>query len=219
MTRSAHPTEGAASIPSAGVRQLVPSKDIAAIRELNEQCMELLSQALRTKPSPALEWLLPLKALLTSGRMDARHRVAQRSFLLVDFEFCDSSWWETIKSDPERISRRRVADEAFPKKQAIALARAVLMLAWHTARADFVGARILMGMTTPVANIVGTLRLSEIERIAEHQFRRLRLRWDDRPSVWRALLMAAHTGDAQALDALDVHALQLLLSEMVPHSK
>ena len=217
MPRSIHTSPKANLSHGFPNRAVIHADALIPIRELNERCIDLLAQTGRASSSSTLEWTLAFKGLLTVGRTEARRHVAQCPYLLVDFALSDTEWWLALQRHSKRAPRQRIGDELFAKRPAIHLARDVLVLAWHTARSENVAARVLMGLTSDVAGIIRTLPLGEINRIAEQQFRCLRPRWEDRPFVWKTLLMAAHAGDTQTLGALDIHALALLLSEMIPH--
>src|SRR6185503_20101316 len=98
------------------------------------------------------------------------------------------------------------------------LTQATLVLAWHMTRADAEATGIVFGMSREVAQVIAALGLSDIDTIAERQFRHVRPRWEQQPEVWRELLLAAHRDDADAMRAFVVHALQLLMGEVVPRS-
>lgn len=89
------------------------------------------------------------------------------------------------------------------------------MLAWHSLRADQATAGILLGMTRPVSDLIAELRFDEIDRIAEKRFRHVRPRWDDRPAVWRKLLLAAKENDGRVMREVNVHGVQLLTGDLL----
>jgi hypothetical protein len=70
-------------------------------------------------------------------------------------------------------------------------------------------------MAQSVSELIAGLKFDEIDRIAHKRFRHVRPRWDDRPAVWRRLLLAAHSDDAKLLGAVNLHALQLLTGELL----
>ena len=61
--------------------------------------------------------------------------------------------------------------------------------------------------------------LDEIDRIAQKRFRHVRPRWDDRPAVWRRLLLAAETDDEKLMHEVNLHGLQLLAGELLSTSE
>jgi hypothetical protein len=70
-------------------------------------------------------------------------------------------------------------------------------------------------MAQSVADRIVRLKFEEIDRIAHKRFRHVRPRWDDRPALWRRLLLAAQSDDAKLLGAVNLHALQLLTGELL----
>jgi hypothetical protein len=87
------------------------------------------------------------------------------------------------------------------------------MLAWHTLRARPEDAAFL-GVAPGVAQVIAGLSLSEIDRIIERNFRHLRPRWEDRPGVWRALLLAAESEDFRRTRDFDLYSLQLITGDL-----
>ena len=88
------------------------------------------------------------------------------------------------------------------------------MLAWHSVRAD-VNASCLLGISPGVAATLASFSLTELDRIAEHRFRYVRPRWEDRPIVWHQLLTTASTADARQTRDANLRALQLITGELI----
>jgi hypothetical protein len=65
-----------------------------------------------------------------------------------------------------------------------------------------------------VADIIVGLSLSDIELLVERRFRHVRPRWEDRPAVWRALLLAAESEDFRKKRDFDLYSLQLLTGDL-----
>ena len=101
----------------------------------------------------------------------------------------------------------------FPRTSAVPLARATVMLAWHTSRTRPEDAALL-GVAPGVAQVIAGLSLSEIDRIVELNFHHLQPRWEDRPKVWRALLLAAESEDFRRTRDFDLYGLQLITGEL-----
>src|SRR5207244_2358773 len=111
---------------------------------------------------------------------------------------------------PDRKWRTAAWRGSFPRRSAVPLARATLMLAWHSLRADPETACVLLGMSPPVADLISALPLAEIDRIADRGFRHVQPRWHDRPAVWRNLLLAAQTSNPGAMRDFNLHGVQLM---------
>ena len=90
------------------------------------------------------------------------------------------------------------------------------MLAWHTVRTDTETSVVLLGIASAVARLLRSLRLQDIDRIAEQHFQKVRPRWEDRPGVWRQLLICARSTEVEAAHDFVLHALQLTASTALP---
>ena len=192
---------------------------LAPLHEVNEHCLDLIALVSKMDPEDApFAMVGPLRELLRGTRPIVRRRAARQPFALVDINFRDPEWWRAIASNPARNWKDRPWRNASPKRVAVQLTQATLMLAWHMTRADAEATSVVFGMARDVAPIVAGLALSDIETIAERQFRHVRPRWEQQPQIWRELLLAAHRDDAEAMRGFVVHALQLLMGEIVPRS-
>ena len=69
-------------------------------------------------------------------------------------------------------------------------------------------------MADKVAEIIGDLQLTELDRIAERRHRHLEPRWADRPTVWCSLLSEALTPESTAMKRVDAYGLQLLTGDL-----
>jgi hypothetical protein len=156
-----------------------------------------------------------LRELLKSTDRPMRERAARVSFLLVDLEFGNPEFWHVACSHPGQQLKTPLWRGSFPRGSAVQLAHATLMLAWNSLRTDPATAQILLGMAQSVSQRLAGLRFDEIDRIAHKRFRHVRPRWDDRPAVWRRLLLAAQSDDAKLMGAVNLHALQLLTGELL----
>jgi hypothetical protein len=193
------------------------SKDaLAPICEINEQCLQMLVHVAREAHTPPESFLHHLFSLIGPLDPKALATTARFPFLLVDFGFRDLSWWQSITPGHRRAGKDLSWLVPFPRATATKLARATLTLAWHTVRTDAEATRVLLGINPPVAEHIASLRLQDIDRIAERHFRRLRPRWEDRPAVWRQLLACARETDVNAAHEFVLHALQLTAASALP---
>jgi hypothetical protein len=167
-----------------------PGDALSLLQDINETFLVLLIESAR-QPTNGGEFFLALRE--TFCRMDesAKATVASAPLLLLDFEFRNADWWKGVASDPRRrfLARRPLIEQ----EQAIELTRGALMLAWHLARSDLASCLVLVGLSDPVAQVVRSLRPKQIDLIAEHQFRSMRPRWEDRPYLWQQLLTNIET--------------------------
>ena len=192
---------------------------LASLHEVNERCLELLVRAARADPIPPFSLVYPNRDLLLQLTPDLHKRAAARAFLLLDFEFRNVEWWTAVCKYPEKQFRGTAWRNPFPRCSAIPLTRATLMLAWQVIRTARDNACIILGMADQVAEIIGDLQLTELDRIADRRHRHLEPRWADRPAAWRAMLEAALVSETAAIKRADAYGLQLLTGELVPVSK
>jgi len=185
----------------------------AALNEVNERCIELLVNAARSDQRPPFSFIRPLRDVLRDSSPVIRRKAASRCYLLIDLEFADPEWWRMVLHRPDRTLRAGRWSDGFPRRTAVPLARSTLMLAWQGVRADADVACALFGMHRRVAEIVTSMQLSDIDRIADRHFRRIKPRWADRPSVWRELLLAARAERPTASRDVNLHALRLLAED------
>jgi hypothetical protein len=190
------------------------SPTFEALHAVNERCIELLVQAARTERRSPVALVVPLRDVLRAMTPEMRTRAASRSLLLVDMEFAHPEWWRLARDYPIRAAPLPSWRGAFPRPSALQLARLTLMLAWHAVRSDRT-ATCLLGMAPEVADVIAALSLTEVDRLVERRFRHARPRWEDRPAVWRGLLLAAQRDDLRRARDFNLYALQLLTAEIV----
>lgn len=190
---------------------------LGGVFEVNERCLEMLVNAARQEPTGSFVLVRELHELFRTADPPVRRRAACRSFLLVDMEFGDADWWRGAGSHLSEPARLPYWRRSFPRTSGTQLARATLFLAWNSLRSgrDPATVRLLLGMTPEVGELIATLRFDQIDRIAQKRFRFVRPRWDDRPAVWRRLLLAARRDDSRLMGEFNLHGLQLLAGELM----
>lgn len=188
---------------------------LPALHELNRRCIDHLAHAARRRTEDPLSLICAVRHELLATTPGSRTLASTRAFLLLDLEFRNAPWWQTIAHHPERQIRKPALDPAFPRCAALPLTRATLITAWRSVCADPRSARILMGLDEAVAEIFVTLPVTAIDAIAHHTHPHLRPRWAYNPPFWRAMLQAANQEDTAALSLLDIEGIQLLASEML----
>jgi len=183
--------------------------------EVNERCIEMLVNAARHDIRRKFALVAELRELLLRLDPRMRQRAAAHPFLLVDLEFSNIDWWRAAGTYGTQSLRLPLWRGAFPRASAVQLAVSTLMLAWNSLRTDPSSARVLLGMTLPVSEIIADFRFEDIDRIARKRFAYARPRWEDRPRTWRRLLAAAQTHDPKAMGAFRLHAVQLLAGDLL----
>lgn len=87
-------------------------------------------------------------------------------------------------------------------------------MAWHSIRADRIAAGLILDTSHPVADLIATLTLADLDRIADKRFRRLRPSWEDRPGLWRELLLSVEANDFRRGREFNLWAAQLVAGEL-----
>ena len=182
------------------------------IHELNHQCVELLVRA-AWSDNPDLPLARQFQTSLRNLNPESRLRAAHRAFLLVDIEFMNRDWWsEARRSGSKTVGAGRQGH--FPKTAAVQLGRASISLLRHSIHT--LGAEAsLLGAHPGVLEIIASLSLGEIDRLAERRFRDVRPRWEDRPALWQKLIQSAASPDIRLKRELDLTGLQLLVSDLL----
>ena len=196
----------------AGTQNRAARTALLPIHELNYQCVELLVRV-AWSDSPDLPLARQFQTSLRNLNPESRLRAAHRAFLLVDIEFMNRDWWsEARRSGSKTVGSGRQGH--FPKAAAVQLGRASISLLRHSIHT--LGAEAsLLGAHPGVLEIIASLSLSELDRLAERRFRDVRPRWEDRPTLWQKLIQCAASPDIRLARDLDLTGLQLLVSDLL----
>jgi len=185
--------------PRAGDTEPLPNP----LAELNAEVLEVLAGS-----QSGLQW--QWRALGEA----ARARLAQCPFLLLDAGFGRPRLWSGLagagvheESPPVHALGQRCL---LPTP----LLRRALLFAWHLARANPAGARVALGMCDVCLRVVAASRFADLEALAERRPAWIRVRWDDRPEIWRAWLSAAAQESAAEFERLQLWGLQMLAADM-----
>lgn len=197
--------------PRLSVASVVQS--LAPLREVNDRCIEMLAVAARKEQAGSLMLVSHLKDVLLRTTPEIRARAAERPILLTDMKFTNAAWWRAAREHPARPAPLPSWRGCFPKPAAVGLARATLMLVWHSVRSSPESA-VLLGLLPEVAKLIADLSLTDIDSIVERRFQHVRPRWEDRPAAWRRLLMAAESADFRKTREFNLYSLQLVTGEL-----
>ncbi|MFT3906770.1 MAG: hypothetical protein QM718_10740 [Steroidobacteraceae bacterium] len=189
---------------------------LAPICDINEQCLRMLVTASRATDALAEPFLQPLLSLLANLDESTLASAARFPFLLVDFGFDDPHWWQAVIMDSRAQPVHDPWTVAFPREPMMRLARATAMLAWHTIRTDTEASLILLGISPEVASIFRSLRLHDLDVLAERHAQDLLPRWHNQPGVWRQLISCAKSTEVEAAHEFVLHALQLAARASLP---
>jgi len=188
---------------------------LAPVAEINEQMLECLrSMALQDAPASAASSAAAprLVALLREDwrRLDAKaqRRLSACPCLLLDAGFAQPQRWDAPACPG--VMEPAVRGGYFSGRSGVVLVRRTLVFAWHLARCNRVGARVILGMSALSAERIAASRLADLEALAELAPGWIVPRWERQPNVWRQLLGAACRGQPLMLRQAQLRALQLL---------
>ena len=182
--------------------------------QLNERSLSLLRDV--AGGPDAGDWPLIAHDQMLWSTLDAKtiERAARFPFVILDVHFTDIEWWrETINGSdvpadpndwPESVSEQLMSE--------------TLIFAWHTAKWDRRVARLSLGMSPAVAELIAALTPQRLAAISEHRSSALRLRWQDDPDFWARLIVAAKSENDDNLEDVHLHAKLLLTGEIISRS-
>jgi hypothetical protein len=190
------------------------AETLAALAELNEQCLDMLAQQFCATPSAQAPLLVrEAGPLLRVMDPDARHRAAACPYLLFDAGFADQQRWTWVSGNYVRDLEKKDGPPYFTLQQTRSMARLVFTYAWHLARSQHAAARLLLGMSAHCARLIAVCTLRQIHDLAEAHPQWLQPRWPARPQFWRELLVSATSGDSAAMEQTRLRGLQLMAAE------
>lgn len=184
---------------------------LKTVAELNEQCLELLTEQARVMPaSPMLRELRePWSRLDATGR----RRAAACPYLLVDAGFADPWRWGWPGGDV-RDREPGALTPFFTVPGTTKLAQQVFNNAWYMVRAQPAGVPLFLGMPSRCAALLRACSMRQVTELADQHVAWLRPRWAGRPGIWRELLLAAISGEDLALERARMRGVQLLATEL-----
>ncbi len=193
-------------------RSWLSATTLESMTEVNEEVLTLL-RAQCSAAGPQQPLIQDVSELLRNLDAVSMRRAAGTAVLLVDARFARGSQWSDaiVGAVNDRDSPAPAA--FFTVDAAVRMMRLVMTHAWHVARSEPAGARLLLGLSETNVAVIGGCTLTRLLGLAEVRTQWLRPRWEHRPQVWRDLLRTAAAGDAGALERLRVRGLQLLAAE------
>ena len=148
---------------------------------------------------------------LPPGRLDP---LADCPYLLLDGAFDDADRWRGHRPALRKNSAR---EALFAGARGAGVLRRHLVFAWHLAKSNPFAARLALGMTEEVGQLLALRHLSDIESIAATPPEWIRVHWEDRLEIWEQLLDVAVDGSADRLRQLQVRGMQLLAAREFAH--
>jgi hypothetical protein len=205
----------AALEPSWSAQPWLGGDTLNGLTALNEQALRLLvEQAVageRAATEPLMHDLVELWLKLGAA---ALKRGAACPFLLLDTGFADASRWMWAHGHHVLERERGPVVPFFTVPGAAAVMRKVLTYGWHLAQSRQSAARVLLGMSAPCVQLVGSCTLSQLDDLAEKHPAWLQPRWPQHVRIWREFLLAAAEGDGRSLQRVRLWGLQMLAAEV-----
>jgi len=200
--------------PKADPERVAPH--VSSVREVNYRGVSVLAAGARDpQANLACGFMEQLRYPLQSLDSAAQRRLARFPVLLFDFGFRDGGWWQSLRRHIPKAPEDAVWLGCIPRARVRSLARAILILGWHLARSDVEMARLLLGMSSPCAEVIAALSLEDIELLAFRQYRCVHPRWDHHPGIWRVLIEAARQEDPQAFSYVSAQGVQLAIADQL----
>jgi hypothetical protein len=174
-----------------------------SVVEINTQCLEYLGGM----APGAVAW----RDLSAGGRV----RLAASPYLLADAGFDDESRWQALERRMVQDLPPVQVEPVFVGSGAGDFIRRVLVFGWHLARANRQLARVVLGMSPGAASRIASLRLQDLDWLAQHRPGWVRPRWEGQPRIWRHLLLAAADPDGEVLTQVSLRGLQLMAANVL----
>jgi hypothetical protein len=189
---------------------------ITLAHQLNEQCVGLVCELAATSLSPELPpFIMRNRDLWRLIEIDARKRVADFPFVIVDLRFKDVESWQRAGEGQLMGLPDSSHYNAVPPKLFEDLLLETLLFARQAAREDTSVAKAMFGMTSLVASLIASLTLPQVRAIAMGNSQHLRVRWDNDPYFWGDLLVACRSADERVLAAVRRQGKLLFCGEIV----
>lgn len=195
-------------------REALLSSSLDAVQALNERCLGVLHQISRQRVPDPPRFVGALASELRALDPRACPTIARQPFLFVDFAFGSPRTLLPVLSLEPKLLRFPAPRGVFPEGEATALARGVLVLAQSVCRHHPAHACLLLGLHPQLHQPMASLRLPDLDRVAEESPHLLTPRWEGRPDIWRALLATGESLDPGALEQFRMYGIQLIAGEL-----
>jgi hypothetical protein len=182
------------------------------LQEVNGRLLDLLALASQLPTEVHLPLAVELTDVLKTMDSDARARAAAYPFLLVNGGFQDLERWCRVRWGAEPVEARA---ECFPRPQALELAHMTFMLAWSLVRSNRNAACTMLGLSRGCTQVIGDLRLQDLQRIAVNRSAWIRPRWENRPDIWRRLLRASDQPESTPREVESIRGLHLFFGNVL----
>ena len=142
-------------------------------------------------------------------------RAAKFPFVILDANFTNEVWWRSASQCPEEPWQDQPSPSMWPSEVARQLMGELLVFAWHTSKWDRRVARLSLGMSPEVAEVVAALTPQQLDIVSGRNCATLRLRWQCHADFWTRLVDASCAGNELALAEIRLYAKLLLSGELI----
>lgn len=190
---------------------LLEDETFAPVVEINEQALAALQQLALAGEGSRWPLLRELRSLWQELDGAALGRAARCPYVLLDAGFADPCRWLAARG--REVCDVQRPEALFAPREALPIARLLLIYAWHLARTRRLAARFVLGMSASGAEALAGCTLAQITRVAEGRPDWLVPRWPQRLDAWRQLLQAALGDESAGLEQAQLRGLQMLAGE------
>ena len=181
------------------------------VHRFNERCFQLLGQVGLDDSLRSAAAIVENRELWSRLDGAACGRMARFPFLILDVHFQNAQWWR------QAIEGSAAAELPIPHSRSLAetLIEETLLFAAQTVNWDASVARLTLGMSQTVIELLRGLPPQLMASIWRRHSAELRLRWQEQPQFWRGLLIAARDGDREALNERHLDAQLRFCTELM----
>ena len=194
---------------------------LTRVHELNLDYVELLVAEASLPTSAMPIDTLTTKQIDALSRLDddARSALARCPYALFTFSFDDDRFWmaaldaaDAVDGSDSVVASRYGALSSAPTQAAFC--EVAIFLAWHTAHAHRIAARVLFGMPQSIAERMSRVPLWQLRRVAIDYPGLLMPRWPANPAFWPDLIRFAAARDHKKLETTKLLGNQLIAAEL-----
>lgn len=150
----------------------------------------------------------------------SRAAAARCPFALFGARFHDGECWARISglySVHDGMPRADTLPEGERRSALADFTQIAFFYGWHLVRLNPAAARLLLGISDPVAAILKELSPARLQQVAEAHPHILAPRWGERLAFWRMLLNAAQRGESHFAQARFL-GLQMVPADLMPEA-
>jgi hypothetical protein len=196
----------------------VPKRLLRRLAGLNVDYLELLATDPLHPESPdhGLQYLpRPVVQQLASLSCEARLALGRCPFALFTLGFGNAGFWtQAVQGAEDATAHSRYCRPVTAGPPSSLFADAVLTFAWHLAMTSRISARLLLGMTDPVADVLKHAPLWHLRRITSDYPDLVMPRWPGNPCFWPDVIRFAARADWTNLANATVLGRQLTAAEL-----